>query len=86
MGKKEDNIKKAKGLMNKLDYIRNIGIAAHIDHGKCISGDSLVSLTSGENVPAKELFERFEKKGTVIRDSENEKVVRVTDLFVNSLI
>jgi len=25
MGKKEDNIKKAKNLMNKLDYIRNIG-------------------------------------------------------------
>ena len=34
MGKKEDNIKKAKNLMNKLDQIRNIGIAAHIDHGK----------------------------------------------------
>ena len=27
MGKKEDNIKKAKNLINKLDYIRNIGIA-----------------------------------------------------------
>ena len=85
MGKKEDNIKKAKDLMNKLDHVRNIGIAAHIDHGKCVSGDSLVSLTNGENVPAKELFERFENKGTVIRNNENEKVLQVTDLVVNSL-
>jgi len=43
MGRKEDNIKKAQAIIHDKERIRNIGTAAHIDHGKTTLSDSLIA-------------------------------------------
>ncbi|PSQ58693.1 MAG: intein-containing elongation factor EF-2, partial [Halobacteriales archaeon SW_9_67_25] len=49
--------------MDEPENIRNIAIAAHVDHGKCVSGDARVSLADGPPLPARELFEDVRETG-----------------------
>ena len=52
MGRKEDQANLAQSLMASREVIRNIGIVAHIDHGKCVSPESNLFLVGGELITA----------------------------------
>jgi len=58
MGRKEEMAEKVTKLMYKLDYIRNIGTAAHIDHGKTTLSDSLIAAAGliSEELAGQQLF------------------------------
>ena len=64
MGRKEDNIKKAQEIMLKPEFIRNIGTAAHIDHGKTTLSDNLIAGAGmmSENLAGKQLMLDFDEQ------------------------
>ena len=64
MGRKEDNIHKAQALMRQTKFIRNIGTAAHIDHGKTTLSDNLIAgsgMMSGD-LAGKQLLLDFDEQ------------------------
>jgi len=64
MGRKEENIKKAQNLMDKPLQIRNIGTAAHIDHGKTTLSDNLIAGAGmmSEELAGKQLMLDFDEQ------------------------
>jgi len=64
MGRKEDNIKKARSLMKQPTQIRNIGTAAHIDHGKTTLSDNLIAGAGmmSEELAGKQLVLDFDEQ------------------------
>jgi len=67
MGRKEENIKKAQALLHQKERIRNIGTAAHIDHGKCLSGDAR-TWVNGRWIRAEDLWSRFADRPSTPND------------------
>ncbi|HKZ89534.1 MAG TPA: elongation factor EF-2 [Thermoplasmata archaeon] len=64
MGRKEDNIKRAEALVHQKKQIRNVGTAAHIDHGKTTLSDSLIAGAGmmSEEAAGEQLFLDFDEQ------------------------
>lgn len=64
MSRKRENINKAMTLMDKPEFIRNIGTAAHIDHGKTTFSDNLVAGAGmmSEDLAGKQRFLDFDEQ------------------------
>ena len=64
MGRKEDNIARAQAISKNPEFIRNIGTAAHIDHGKTTLSDNLIAGAGmmSEDLAGKQLLLDFDEQ------------------------
>ncbi|MBU2476806.1 elongation factor EF-2 [Candidatus Micrarchaeota archaeon] len=67
--------------MNNRENIRNIGVVAHIDHGKCIAPNERLILYNGEAIKAEELFSEAEKIGIKVAEDEEKTVFQLPESF-----
>ncbi|MDY6788572.1 MAG: elongation factor EF-2 [Candidatus Nanohaloarchaea archaeon] len=83
----DKEVEKIMEIIGSPEQIRNIGIVAHIDHGKCVAPGQRIALGSGKQIEAEALFERYREKGEEVNDTEEETRVDVSglDLKVKTL-
>src|SRR5439155_1194332 len=85
MGRKEENIKKTQTLLHQKERIRNIGTAAHIDHGKCEGPETRVWV-NGQWIRAEDLWNRFADRPAVSNSYEADiRDVQGDSLWTRSL-
>ena len=58
-------------LMKNPDHIRNVGIIAHIDHGKCVAGDTRICFVDGSVYKAEEFFNIVSEECEVALEAED---------------
>ncbi|MBS1262958.1 MAG: Elongation factor 2 [Methanonatronarchaeales archaeon] len=85
MGRRSRMAERVKALMDRPSHIRNIGIVAHIDHGKCVSGDARVSLADGSVLKAEDLYERIRSGGEAFEYREGKAFRPGFDVYAASL-
>ena len=79
MSKREDVARNAEKFMSQRENIRNIGVVAHIDHGKCVSGKTNILLENGKIEKAEDLF-KLSEKGKKAKENKNEIVFDISNL------
>src|SRR3989344_7953498 len=70
-------------LMKKPEQIRNVGVAAHIDHGKCVAPGSRLALADGNIKTAEELFAESEKYGIKFDEKKDQIIYDTSKLGMN---
>ena len=85
MGRKEDNIARAVKIMEDPIHIRNIGIAAHIDHGKTTLSDNLIAGAGmmSEELAGKQLMLDFDEQEQARGITINAAVASMVHTFEN---
>ncbi len=71
-------------IVSNKDQIRNIGIIAHVDHGKCVSGESLVTLSDGRIEEIAQVYDNLKASGPARLqvDSLNPQSLKMEDMKV----
>ncbi|MEM3185881.1 MAG: elongation factor EF-2 [Conexivisphaerales archaeon] len=54
-------------IITNQEQIRNFGVIAHVDHGKCVSGDSLITLADGRIVEIEKIYSSTNSDSETVR-------------------